>query len=268
MLRNLALLLSEKFVFPQVGITITRRCVLNCEDCVALYPHYRERKEKDIPLEILEPVIDRFLECVDGVHAFGLGGGEPFLHPHLAAMLAKTSSSDKVSWVRVYSTGMPVPKEKTLEALSHPKVTVGVSDYGELSKTLGAIKETFSAHGIRFRIEKNDWTDFGGFENRNSTREELIERFTKCWARECMIIINGELHYCYRSAHGMDLGLIARNSGDYVNIMDGTVEDVRQNIRRFLEKDFITACNHCNGCKMTPSHNRGTQAQQLQTTES
>ncbi len=232
---------------------------------MALYPHYRLRKEKDIPLEILLPVIDRFLESVDGIHAFGLGGGEPFLHPQLSVMLAKTTSSEKVSWVRVYSTGMPIPKGSALKALAHPKVTVGVSDYGELSKTLNAIKEIFSTHGIRFRIEKNDWTDFGGFENRRSTQEELAERFTKCWAIECMIIINGELHYCYRSAHGMDIGLVPRNSGDYVNLMDGTVEEVRHNIGRFLERDFISACNHCDGCGKTPSHHRGAQTQSPQT---
>jgi hypothetical protein len=259
LLRNIGLAFSSEFIFPQIGITITRRCILNCVDCVALYPHYRLRGEKDIPMDELAPVIGRFLKCVDGIHAFGLGGGEPFLHPDLAAMLDKVTASNKVSWVRVYSTGMPVPKAKTLESLAHPKVTVGVSDYGELSKTLDRLRETFADAGVRYRIEKNDWTDFGGFEKRNSTGDQLVRRFTSCWARECMIIINGELHYCYRSAHGMDLGLIPRNPGDYVDLMAGTIADVRQNMKRFLEKKTITACDYCDGCGQKVSSRRGEQ---------
>jgi len=245
--RNHRELLSRRLYLPQVGLTITRRCVLNCENCAALYPHYRRQKAGDVPVDELVAVIDRFLECVDGIHAFGLGGGEPFLHPSLPLLVRKLRASPKVSWIRIYTTGMPLPGRELLEALAHPKVVVGVSDYGPLSRTLPALIEQLREHGIRFRAEANDWTDFGDFRPRDHSPERQRRMFSRCWQRECMIVINGELHYCYRSAHGMDLGLLARNPGDYVDLMAGPPGEVRERVARFLELDRISACAYCDG---------------------
>lgn len=64
-----------------------------------------------------------------------------------------------------------------------------------------------------------------------------------------MIIINGELHYCYRSAHGMDLGLIPRNESDFVNLLSGDSMEVRNKLKNFVGLEYISACDYCNGAR-------------------
>jgi len=221
-------------------------------------------KGGDISFQDLAPVIDRLYNSVDGVHSVCMGGGEPFMNPEISSIIDEVANSPKVSWVRTYTTGMPIPSEKVLKSLANPKVTVGVSDYGEISKTIrnGTIQSTFEAAGVMYRIENNSWQDFGGFEFRNRTKRELARQFSGCWARMCLNVINGELHYCPRSAYGMDLGIIPRNPDDYVDLMSGTTEEVRAKIKKFLKKDHISVCNYCDGCGKT-STLRGVQVRSV-----
>jgi len=257
-LRYIGLILSKEFYFPQISLPITRRCVFNCENCAALYPIFRMRKEGDIPIEELIAVVDRFLACVDGVNNICVSGGEPFLHPSLSVLLNKLIASPKIFSIRTATTGFPVPQDDTLKVLAHEKVMVTISDYGELSKKLDLTKKKLKEYGVNFRIETNDWSDFGNFEYRNHTERELRRLFSRCWQRECMIIISGRLHYCFRSGHGTDLELFPRNPNDYVDLMSGTPEEVRVRLKKFLELEYTSACNYCDGAGI-PCSSRATQ---------
>jgi len=179
-LKHIRPVFSRKLNFPQIGLTITRRCVLNCIDCVALYTHYRERRAGDIPLEELSATIERFLAAVDGVNSFGLGGGEPFLHKDFKTLLNQALASPKVNLVRTYTTGMPIPDDDVLDAMATPRFAMGISDYGDLSKTMRKLLPKLESRGITHRVEQNSWTDFGGFEKRNRSTRDSKKVFASC----------------------------------------------------------------------------------------
>jgi len=82
-----------------------------------------------------------------------------------------------------------------------------------------------------------------------------------------MIIINGELHYCYRSAHAKDLGLIPDHPGDYVDLLSGDIATVRRRINEFIELDSIAACDYCNGAGKPIDLPRGAQQKSSQKTQ-
>ncbi len=61
-----------------VHMSITNRCNLRCHGCYALSD---TEPTTDMPLDLAETIIDRLSDM--DVLTIALGGGEPFLHPHL-----------------------------------------------------------------------------------------------------------------------------------------------------------------------------------------
>jgi len=61
-----------------VHMGITNRCNLHCRGCYALN---HDEPTKDMPLDLARALIDRFADM--NVFTMAMGGGEPFLHPHL-----------------------------------------------------------------------------------------------------------------------------------------------------------------------------------------
>lgn len=61
-----------------VHMSITNRCNLHCRGCYARNP---DEPAEDMPLDLAQAIIGRLADM--NVLTIALGGGEPFLHPHL-----------------------------------------------------------------------------------------------------------------------------------------------------------------------------------------
>ncbi|MBN2384955.1 radical SAM protein [bacterium] len=61
-----------------VHMSITTRCNLHCRGC---YTQNNHEQAKDLPLDLAQSIIDRLADM--NILTIALGGGEPFLHPHL-----------------------------------------------------------------------------------------------------------------------------------------------------------------------------------------
>jgi len=64
----------------------------------------------------------------------------------------------------------------------------------------------------------------------------------------CFSYIQGRIHVCPRSGHGVDLGLIPDHPCDYADLSNRALsrEKRREAVQRVLKLDCITACNFCN----------------------
>lgn len=68
--------------FQRIGLHLTDRCQLDCQHCL----RDPEHKPADLPLHLIERVLDQAVELYKIKHV-SLTGGEPCLHPEFAAVL-------------------------------------------------------------------------------------------------------------------------------------------------------------------------------------
>ena len=128
---------------------------------------------------------------------------------------------------------------------------VYISNYGNLSRNLEKLELLFSERGIQyFKFEEAvTWRDLGNLECRNRESEELIVQFAKCGS-DCYRFLNRQLHFCHRSSHGMDLGVVPEKEGNYIDLLDDTKNsaEMKERLRRFIYSRvlYVEACNYCN----------------------
>lgn len=90
------------------------------------------------------------------------------------------------------------------------------------------------------------WYDFGGYEKRNRTVEELKNQYKTC-AVEWMSLYRGKLYPCPRAAHSIDLGFQPAE-GNYIDIVDENIplEKLKSNLENFVyETPYYPACERC-----------------------
>ena len=61
----------------------------------------------------------------------------------------------------------------------------------------------------------------------------------------CRNIQDGRLYYCPRASFGSFLGISGRNN-DSVDLLNGSIEDIRKSIFLLNQKRMIVACDFCN----------------------
>ena len=78
------------------------------------------------------------------------------------------------------------------------------------------------------------------------------------------VVQEGELHLCRMSYRGMELGAVARNTDEYLDLFDSSMASIekKNKLIKMLSRDFIGACDHCNGDYGT-DNNRVKPAEQL-----
>ena len=240
-----------KIALPYIEMPLTVRCTLRCVKCANLMQYYKHCW--DMPYEDALRYIDILLDTADKIYQYGLIGGEPFLYPNLAGIVECLCTCGKVEKILILTNGTVVPKDEALLcALHNKKVSVRISDYGEKSRRLKEMTALFDEREICYKVENmvENWYDFGNLHVRGRNEEQLSRQFQMC-SSTCTSYLNGRLHACPRSGHGMDLGLIPDRTGDYAdlaNLIDR--KQRRVEVRRFLNQKYITACDYCN--KGTP----------------
>ena len=108
---------------------------------------------------------------------------------------------NKIGEIIIVTNGtmLPMNNSKELwEELSDSKVSVLVSDYGHLSKMKNELLNLCQKHFINVKI---------------------LEKVFKDCDSQCRSLYNGELHFCLRSAHGKDLGIVKKRVEDYVDLL-------------------------------------------------
>ncbi|NLN86261.1 MAG: radical SAM protein [Syntrophomonadaceae bacterium] len=240
--------LSGQFELVRVEMSITARCTLRCRDCCNLIPCYE--KPSDLDTTRLLQDIDDFLGNVDRVCRFVVMGGEPFLHPGLAAIMIHLIKHPQVDIVHLFINATIMPAGEVLALVGHPKVYLTISKYPRgLSRRDKELQEALKQRGARYIVTENNWRDMGGFDpGLDDSPQELKERFASCSINICHNIIDGAYHLCARSGHGQRLGQFPPDPNDSVPFRGRhDPREFQEGLRRLLARDYISACRQCHG---------------------
>jgi hypothetical protein len=222
-----------------------------------MMPLYAEKKRSwDADVDEVLANAGKILNAVDGILNCVISGGETFLYPEtqLCKLVESFTASRKIITVCLFTNGTVIPGETLLSCLRNPKVTVSISDYGELSSKKSQLTELLTRNGIAYNLIPrwhNGWADMGEISCRGRPRDELRELFVKCRSMtSCNPMFGDKLFPCSRAAAISDLGFDEKaelKEGGYEDFvtLDSDVGAMRAGIRKFMALDYIPACDYC-----------------------
>ena len=230
-----------------LDFVLTTRCTLRCEKCANLMQYYEH--PIDVEFDVNINGIKRILAVVDRIGELHVIGGEPFIYKRLKDVLVEILKYENIDQIKIITnaTVCPPPDDTIWSIMSNQRISVRISDYGDLSKKKYEIIKHCSEHFICCEIDENKiFYNPGNMQNRGRTEKELNKVFEEC-GTICRSLFNGELHYCPRSAHGVDLGYVKKREEDYIDILsDLSDEELRNKITELSYKhNYIEACNYC-----------------------
>jgi hypothetical protein len=250
------------FSLNKLSLIITTRCNLKCKLCCEYTP--QNKPFPDMTLAEAERILAAAFEVCDRVTTLHLtGGGEPFLHPQLPELTRLALKyADKIDRLMLFSNSLITVKPEFLNAITEDKgkIVVQLSQYGINPEREQANAKLLADNGVNCKIEKyygddqsfGGWVDFGKWERCGRTHDELARLFSNCAVTRDMRgnwrTRDGKVHWCTRSQRGMELGLLADNPEDYVDLLDGTsIAEKRAKFEKIAAARFLLACDHCSG---------------------
>lgn len=245
-------MLQNKLVINHCEIVLTECCSLKCKDCANLMQYYKKPEHLDID-EIISS-FNNFLDSVDMLLDLRLlGGGEPFIYPHLDRIVNEYKNNDKIRRIAIYTNSTIVPSENVLDALRNVKTVVHMSDYGNASRKIGLLEEKFNEAGIEYYIHRYEkWKNIGNVCKRDYNAATLKNIYQTCVMGKCYTLYRGKFYLCPRAAHGERLGFFSNPADEFVDF-NGTinVSEKRKELQELVARNtYITACNYCNGSSL------------------
>lgn len=245
---------DSSFAISSIGILVTNKCTLKCKGCNHLRDLYATDHNIEVPRMDIKNDLLKIIDVVDFIKTVVVVGGEAFLHREIYNIFSDLLSLPKIGIIHIITNGTVIPKnEKVLELLSNPRVILEVSNYGDKipNKMQDNVKKFLSKlfeYNINhlYMPQVLQWYDFGGYEERAYSQEELIHIFSSC----CFVsndIFCGKLHKCSRSLFANYLKIIPDFISDYVDIRQTPKEVLREKLIAFFSKQYVEACRFCNG---------------------
>lgn len=240
---------STEFIeMENIGVEITSKCSLKCEKCMQLIPLYL--KGKDVLFDLLIEDLEKIAESVDLIYLLNLVGGELFLHKQYKDIIKQLLNIKNIGMLCIATNGTVVIDDETYDLLSNKRIIVNVSGYGEhIPSKLKGNLETFllklQEHNVFYNYNSSmAWFDFGNFDFRNKKEDEVKKDFLYCNSK-CNVLLDGKLFHCDRNAHGVRLGIIPDNKSDYCEVRDNSKNNLKSDLKIFLNQKHINACNYC-----------------------
>ena len=236
----------------QVQLPVTMRCTLRCKECNSYIP-YNKGIAEDFRYEDMVSSVNKLLESYQTIANILLYGGEPLLYKELHRLVSVFSDNKQIEKVTVVTNGTLLPSNDLLTALCRPKVSVRISNYGELSKKKDELIAILRARNVNIEI-----TDFK-YWNRNptvdilyETNEQLREKVKNCCSiAKAMTIINGKIFFCGFSAFYDYFKAVPDFGDNYVDLLhfEGSSDELREKIDGLLQmsEDGLPkqACRFC-----------------------
>lgn len=255
-LERLKTILPSKLYVDYMELVITTKCTLNCKNCANLMPMYN--KPYNVDKEMILKTIEKLKSSIDEIYVFRILGGEPLCNPDLKYYL-KDLPKEIFREIVIVTNGTLVPNDSELIKIMKEKdVIVNISNYGNYSFKKEELLTMLKNEKIRYKIDDSYrvWFDYGTLDNKNRNKKDLKKQFSNC-DLHCKSILNGSIYYCPRLAHGIDLGKIKTNKGEYIDLLNNTDKENKKQIRKLMYRNnYIEACNYCNyatkECKIIP----------------
>lgn len=246
-----ALLSAGKRIIPNVEMDLTSRCTLNCRECSHLIPYHRAQgKFRDYPIEELMENVDLLLPKIDACLRFRLLGGEPLMHKQIDVLIRRLIGEKKIRHIQIVTNGTIIPNESVLQAMQHDKISVNISNYGELVPQREALIDVLKKRGIHILVEPQllTWRSTGGFEDRLYSAEKIHQVFANCSVLECKSLNAGRLYLCPRAFHGQELGMVPKNIAEFIDLRQVDAQAFWEKLERLYENPIgLTTCRFCSG---------------------
>ena len=252
----------QGLIITHCEVVLTECCTLKCKDCANLMQYYRHPEKLDTN-EIIES-FNKFLDTIDILLELRLLGGEPFLCKDLDKIVKSYRNHRKVKRITIYTNATILPSATILECLKSEKISVHISDYGLQNNKILNLKTLLKKHSINYYIHKYDkWYEMGGIEKRHYNNSFKKQLYKNCIMAKCYTFYRGKFYLCPRAAHGERLGAFLNQQEEIVDFTEpiDSIETKRNEVKHILlERDFITACDFCNGsCESTRKVNAAIQ---------
>lgn len=251
------------FTIGKLSLIILTRCNLRCKLCCEYVP--QNEPFPDMTVEEEKRILEAAFDVIDHVDTLHLtGGGEPFLHPHLAEMTEEAMEySDRFDRLMLFTNSLVPVSERLAASLEkhRDKIVVQTSQYGKNTAREQTVLKTLEGIGVTCKVVRyygevqdfGGWVDFGAWEKQGKEPKILEKRFSHCAVTEAMHgnwrTRDGKVHWCSRSQRGMELGLIPDYAGDYVDLLDQRMsrEQKQDAFKRIAASHYLNACDHCSG---------------------
>lgn len=237
--------IKKDIYFRYFEVPITTRCSLNCAECNNLIQFY-EQPQNFKAADILRD-IKRICSVTEKIVMVRILGGEPLVHPELAYILNGLTEIDKIQQVQIVTNGTLLFNEECISIIRNKKFSVDVSNYGVHSVKYKQLIEQLKENKICYitQSRRKPWRSLSSCKCRRRNENELKNIFASC-REDCHSLLNGELHLCARSAHGTDLGVMAKKEKEYVNVRAASgKKELQKEIYDLLNRKSISACNYC-----------------------
>ena len=116
-----------------VHMSITNRCNLSCKGC---YARTHDVAIKDMPVELACAIIDRLSSM--NVFTIAMGGGEPFLHPHVFDIAAYAREKEIVP--NITTNGVVMDSEAAHRCQVFGSVHISCHDPSELPRLVNPVR--------------------------------------------------------------------------------------------------------------------------------
>lgn len=235
--------------FDWFGCIMGQTCTLKCKHCCECVPYFKERRFSKAT-EIIEDCRKIAASC-EFLRYIDLVGGEPLLHPEFKKIIEGLLTVENVGFIKVFTNGTIVPNDEVLELFKNPRLVLTMSNYvgqveGKLLDNILLFRAKLKEKNIKYICsDTKSWTDWGGFEMRNKTEEELVNDFRDCFDANCHKLFEGKIYRCPHQYAGVTLGDLELIDGEYVDVKKLNYDELGQALDDLKGIKYVDACKRC-----------------------
>jgi radical SAM protein with 4Fe4S-binding SPASM domain len=196
--------------------------------------------------------IDRVMEAVDSFGVVNIFGGEPFLHPHISAIVRHALCKDNFGAVIVNTNGALNMADEQIEGFNNGRVRLAFSNYGgqlekwQDDKIIENFKKT-EKMGIIVKMHNKlpSWNIPRTFYREENDIKTLIARKSVCGV-VFLYIFDGKVYPCDKAMFLRAVEL-ADYKNDYIDIDSKKNHmELKEAIAKLMSKKYYESCAHCN----------------------
>lgn len=234
-----------------IGYVLGDICNLNCWACCESIPLLPKSSKSFVPQDDVIADIKRYAAACEYLTLLEFIGGEPFLHPHLDAILTESLTLPNIGVIHVFTNGAVTPPKRLLAVLSNPRIVVYISRYStallqSVNDKIDRTVEMLKAAGVAFVHGSNaNWYDMTHFDRQPDADDpvSLSDRFSRCFLHTCNRMSRGLLYRCPHHLSGVKLGKM--DGSEVVHIQDGGKTDLVDRLEAFANAPYADACRYC-----------------------
>lgn len=245
---------TNSVIIKHLDFQITEKCSLKCKECANLMQYFDDPKDFNFNETIAD--LEKILQAVDYIYEIRVIGGEPFVCKDFYKYIEKLKSYENIGTISIFTNGTIVPNEYDIQYLKSDKIILSISDYGHISRNLERLIKLCQKNNILYNVKNIEyWTRCASFEKHNRTDNENRTVLKECCASNSLSIRNHKLFRCPFIANAWALKAIPDEIIEFVDLLNDNSIKLRNDIKSYMEKDLILACDYCLGRPVNYEYN-------------